>query len=169
MNSMTEDMKRVRRSDERMIADLEARITALKARAAQKKAKRSPALAHTIKAVKAIDAAMSATDDGAMRRALDEARGMLSACLSLHGLSPAGSGERGLGGAGGGRRSSETVEQMAETLLAHVKKNPGQRGEQIAQVLNTDTKTMRLPMQKLIAGKLVKTKGQKRGMMYYAG
>jgi phage shock protein A len=164
---MVEELKRVRRTDERLIADLEARIAALKARAAQKKAKRSPGLAHTIKAVKAIDAAMAATEDVAMRRALDEARATLSACLSLQGLSVSGGGGERI--AGGGRRSSESVEQMGETLLAHIKKNPGQRGEQIAQVLGTDTKSMRLPMQKLIAGKLVKTKGQKRGMTYYAG
>jgi hypothetical protein len=164
MNSTAEDTKRIRRTDERLIADLEAKIAALKARAAQKKAKRSPALAYTIKAVKSIDAAMAASEDSAMRRALDEARATLSACLALHGLSPAGGG--GARGAGG-RRSSESVEQFGETLLAFVKKNPGQRGEQIAQALGTDTKTMRLPMQKLIAGRSVKTKGQKRGMTYY--
>jgi hypothetical protein len=164
---MAEETKRVRRSDENLIADLEARIAALKARAAQKKAKRSPGLAYTLKAVKSIDAAMAATDDGAMRRALDEARSTLSACLALHGLSPAGGG--GERGSSGGRRSAENVEQMSETLLAYVKKSPGQRGEQIAQALGTDTKTMRLPMQKLIAAKMVKTKGQKRGMTYYAG
>jgi hypothetical protein len=163
---MVEDPKRVRRSDEQMIADLEARIASLKTRAAQKKAKRSPALAHTIKAVKAIDAAMAASEDAAMRRALDEARGTLSACLSLQGFSvTGGGGPRGPSG----RRSSESVEQMSETLLAHVKKSPGQRGEQIAESLNTDTKTIRLPMQKLIAARLIKTKGQKRGMTYYPG
>jgi hypothetical protein len=163
---MSQETKRNRRTDEQMIADLEARIASLKTRAAQRTAKRSPALSHTMKAVKAIDAAMAATEDGAMRRTLEEARGALSACLSLHGLVPAsGGGERG----SSGRRSSETVEQMAETLLAHVKKNPGQRGEQIAAALNTDTRTIRLPMQKLIAGKLVKTRGQKRGMTYFAG
>ena len=138
---MAQESTRIRRTDEQLIADLEARIANLKTRAAQRKAKRSPALSFTMKAVKSIDAAMASTDDGAMRRALDEARSTLSACLALHGLSSQGGGERA---SSGGRRSSETVEQMGETLLAHIKKNPGQRGEQIARALNTDTKTMRL-------------------------
>ena len=165
---MPQETKRGRRTDEQMIADLEARITELKTRAAQRKAKRSPALSFTMKAVKSIDAAMSSTDDGAMRRALDDARTTLSACLALHGLSGGSSGGSERAG-GGGRRSSESVEQMGEALLAQIKKSPGQRGEQIAAELGTDTKTMRLPMQKLIGAKLVKTKGQKRGMTYYPG
>jgi hypothetical protein len=162
---MANETKRVRRTDEQLIQDLEARITALKTRATQRKAKRSPALAQTIKAVKSIDAAMADTDDAAMRTALSEARATLSACLALQGvISAAGSGER----PASGRRSAQDVEQMAEMLLAHVKKNPGQRGEQIAESLRTDTKTMRLPMQKLIADKKVKTRGNRRGMTYFA-
>ena len=51
---------RVRRTDEQMIADLEARISGLKTRATQKKAKRSPSIGFTLKAVKSIDAAMAA-------------------------------------------------------------------------------------------------------------
>src|SRR4051812_534152 len=125
---MVEESKRVRRSDEQLIADLEARIESLKTRAAQKKAKRSPALSHTLKALKAIEAAMQASEDAAMKRALDEARGLLSACLSLHGVAVTGGGvPRGAGG----RRSSESVEQMSDELLAYVRKSPGQRGEQI--------------------------------------
>jgi len=55
---------------------------------------------------------------------------------------------------------------MSDALLAHVKANPGQRGEQIAAALGTDVGTMRKPMKLLIAKKLVKTQGQRRGMTY---
>lgn len=69
--------------------------------------------------------------------------------------------------AGGGKRSSEQMETMTNDLVAYVKANPGQRGEQIAAALKTDVKTMRLPMLKLIAAKAISTKGQRRGMTYY--
>lgn len=75
---------------------------------------------------------------------------------------------RSTGGGKRGRRSSANLEQMSANLLAHVTKHPGQRGEQIAQALRTDVTTMRLPMKKLIAEKKIKTKGQRRGMMYFA-
>jgi len=66
-----------------------------------------------------------------------------------------------------GKRSAADLEALSEQLLAHVKSNPGARGEQIAAALSTDVGTMRLPMQKLIAGKKIKVKGQKRGTMYF--
>lgn len=68
----------------------------------------------------------------------------------------------------GSRRSADDVSAMGETLLEFVKKNPGQRGEQIAKALRTDVGTMRLPMKALIAAKKVSTKGQRRGMTYFA-
>jgi hypothetical protein len=68
----------------------------------------------------------------------------------------------------GGKRTAADLEAFSDQLLAHVKKNPGARGEQIAAALGTDVGTMRLPMQKLIAGKKVKVKGQRRGTMYFA-
>jgi len=69
--------------------------------------------------------------------------------------------------AGGGKRSAEQMETMTSDLVAFVKTNPGQRGEQIAAALKTDVGTMRLPMKKLIAAKAISTKGQRRGMTYY--
>jgi hypothetical protein len=68
----------------------------------------------------------------------------------------------------GGRRSAAESAGQGEALLAHVTNNPGQRGEQIAKALGTDVGTMRLPMKKLIAAKKVKTRGQRRGMTYFA-
>lgn len=64
------------------------------------------------------------------------------------------------------RRSAEDLAGMSDAILAHVKANPGQRGEQIAAALNTDVGTMRKPMKALIAKKVVKTEGQRRGMTY---
>jgi hypothetical protein len=66
-----------------------------------------------------------------------------------------------------GRRSSEGVEQTGTSLVENVKKNPGQREEQNAESLRTDTKTMRLPMRRLIADRAVRRKGERRAMRYY--
>ncbi len=79
---------------------------------------------------------------------------------------PASGARRARGGTG--KRSSEQVDAFAAKILDVVKKNPGLRGEQLSAAMKTDTKSLRLPMLKLIGDKKVKTKGQRRGMMYYA-
>ena len=155
---------RVRRDSETLIADLEAQIEALKAKAARKRAKANPAVRHTVAAVRSIDKAMASATDAVLRRALEAARGTLSAYLALQGVTPtAKSGGRSTTG----RRSPEDFERMSASLLTYVSKNPGHRGEQIAEALGTDTKTMRLPMQNLIAEGAVRTKGERRGTRYY--
>ncbi len=68
-----------------------------------------------------------------------------------------------------GKRSAADLGQMGDKLLAHVKAHPGQRGEQIAAALGTDVGTMRLPMRMLIAERKVRTEGQRRGVVYFAG
>jgi hypothetical protein len=67
------------------------------------------------------------------------------------------------------RRSSENLEEMQTALLAHVKANPGQRGDHIAAALGSDVGTIRGPMKKLIAAKQIRTEGQRRGMTYHVG
>jgi hypothetical protein len=150
----TAPRKYERRSEEQRISDLEAKIQQIKTRAARKSVKKDPTLRHVAKAVKSIDIAMEATNDGALRKALDEARTTLTGCLSLNGvLVPRG-------------RASAGVDP--EALLRHVREYPGQRGEQIASALATDSKGIRGQMRRLVEAGTIKTKGQRRGMQYWA-
>ena len=157
-----EPITRTRRSEEERIADLEAKIAALKRRAEAKKVKRDPALRHISAALRSVDKALAESEDAATRQALDEARSTLSACLSLNGVDTKG---------GNGvlvpqrRRAAGAVD--ADALLAFIQAHPGSRGEQIAAELGTDTRVLRPVMHRLIGDKRVKTKGQRRGMTYH--
>ncbi len=66
----------------------------------------------------------------------------------------------------GAKRTPEELEELTKNLLAYVKKNPGQRVEQIAEALGTGTKDLALPVRKL--GKALRTRGQRRGTKYFA-
>lgn len=149
--------RRRRRGVEQLIADLEAKIAGIKEREARKQAKADPALRHASAALRSIDKALAEVEDSATEKALNEARSTLATCL----------------GAGGGvlkpsrtRRSASEREDLAAALLAYVRSNPGQRGEQIAAALGTDTTAMRPAMKQLIAEGKVATEGQRRGMTY---
>ncbi len=67
------------------------------------------------------------------------------------------------------RRSAADLEQTAARVLAHVKANAGHRLEQIGKALKTDTAILKRPIQNLLAARKLRTKGQKRGTMYFAG
>ena len=151
-----------RRTEEQRIEELEAKIASLKARAESKKARRDPALRHVRAALRSIDKALAETDDAATRGALDEARATISACLSLNDVG--GRSDRGVLIP----RARPTSRVDDATLLAYIQAHPGNRGEQIAAALRTDTRTMRPVMHRLISERKVKTKGQRRGMTYSA-
>ena len=155
-------ISRTRRTEEQRIADLEAKIVAIKAKAQRQKVKRDPALRHLNAAVRSIDKAVVGCEDAATRKALEEARSTLSACLSLKGVTiPTQAGPRT-----GMRRSAGRID--GDVLLEYVSKNPDHRGEQIAAALGTDTKSMRPVMKRLIDAKKVRTQGERRGMTYAA-
>ena len=159
----TQTAKRVRRTDDQMISDLEAKIERLKRRATERKVTKSPAIRFTTNAIKAIDAALAESEDKTMRQALDEARATLVACLAVAGVvQPSGSIVPRA------RRTSMQKTELQTALLAHIRTHSGQRGEQIAAALGTDTKTMRPAMHALIAENKVKTRGERRGMQYFA-
>lgn len=66
------------------------------------------------------------------------------------------------------KRSSNDIDQLAETLVAFVAKHPGLRVEQINKQLGTTTKQLALPIRKLIAEGALKTKGRRRSTTYFA-
>jgi hypothetical protein len=70
---------------------------------------------------------------------------------------------------GGGKRSSEQVDEMAERVLAHVKANPGDSLEAISRGIGIATKELKLPVIKLLSQRQLKKTGQKRGTKYFAG
>jgi hypothetical protein len=78
--------KRIRRSDQQMIEDLQTQLERLKKRAQTRKATRSPSLKHTAQAVRSIDAALAAVDSAPLKKALQEAREPLVAYLMIEGI-----------------------------------------------------------------------------------
>ena len=114
------------------------------------------------KAVKAIDAAAAETRDVPLREALESARTTLAACLSLNGtMVPQQAQPRKSRGSGG-------MQVDPDMLLQYVRKNPGQRGEQISSALGTTSDAMRPAMKRLIEAGHVKVKGERRATSYSA-
>jgi hypothetical protein len=159
---MTQRATRTRRTEEDRIAELEAKIAQIKARAERKKVKKDPSLKHMSAALRSIDKALAGSGDTATRQALNEARSTISAALSVNGVVVAA------GTKARGRRIAGSLGVDEGTLLTYVTNNPGSRGEQIAEALGTDSTTMRPVMKRLIEDRKVKTRGQRRGMTYAA-
>jgi hypothetical protein len=158
---MPKSTERTRRTPEQRIADLQAKIEAIKHRAERAKVKRNPSMRHMSAALKSVDKAMAETEDNATRKALEEVRATLSATLALNGVVVARGSAPRTRRAGAGDLSGQ--------LLAYVKAHPGQRGEEIAVALGTDTYAMRPSMKRLIEAGEVKTQGKNRGMRYFVG
>lgn len=76
---------------------------------------------------------------------------------------PAPSGRR----AKGAKRDPKLLAALTDKLGDYIKKNPGNRIEQIGKALGTPTKDLALPVKKLLAAKKIATKGQKRATTYF--
>jgi hypothetical protein len=145
---------RTRRSPEQMIEDLQQEIERIKTRAAQRKVRRDPALQHVTGAVRSIDKAMGATTDAATRKALNEARATLAACLSLNGAAPRK----------GPRRGAARVDPAA--VVAFLKNHPWCSSAQVGEAVGSDVATLRPVLKRLIADGAVKVSGKARGTRY---
>lgn len=67
----------------------------------------------------------------------------------------------------GGKRPPEALKKATEDLFAAIKAKPGQRMEQIAKGLGAKTKDLMLPTRKLLDGKKIRKKGQRRATTYF--
>jgi hypothetical protein len=92
---------------------------------------------------------------------------------------PTGRGGRRSGGAGtaaapasrrlakGAKRPPDEIVNLTAQLLDYIKANKGERIEQIAKGMGVSTRELNLPVKKLIAGKSIRTRGQKRATQYF--
>src|SRR5688500_17719233 len=95
---------------------------------------------------------------------------------SLTGVDVRGRGRAAAAGLGlgrprgrGAKRTAEELEQLADSFVEFVTKNPGLRIEQINKQLNTSTKDLALPIRKLLSEGVIKAKGKKRSTAYFPG
>jgi|1185.fasta_scaffold689713_1 hypothetical protein len=66
------------------------------------------------------------------------------------------------------KRSETQIERETALLLKYVKRHPGERMEQIQDALGFATGKLTLPMRRLVAEKIVRTRGDARGTRYTA-
>ena len=156
--------KQKRRPPQQVIAALEAKIAGIRARAERQKAKKDPAMRHIAAAVRSIDKALAGSKDVATRQALDEARATLGAVLSLDGAAPR-AGRSGRKAARPPRESQVQPKAVLQYLTSH----PGSRSADIAEAIGEDTKAVSRVLKTLRAEGRAKSKGQARGMRYFAG
>jgi hypothetical protein len=153
------------RTIQERIQELESKIAAIKARDERKQARANPAVKHMSQALKSIDKSLNATDDNALRGALDEARATVASCLGLCGVKP----KEAKGATHARKRKAKPAggKLTPETVLAFVEAHPGFGSEQITAALGTDAITLRPLMQALIDDEKVATEGERRGRKYF--
>ena len=80
--------------------------------------------------------------------------------------SKASRGRRGQRGQRG-RRGSDEIEALRGKLLTAIGEQPGRRAEDISAALGTKTAQIAQPLRRLVAERLVRTEGARRGTRYY--
>lgn len=93
-------------------------------------------------------------------------------------LGEGGGGGRGRRGGGtaalrsssrskGAKRPPQEIAKLVGKLRDYVKAHPGERIEQIAKGMGVSTRELNLPAKKLLAEKVLKTRGEKRATKYF--
>lgn len=66
----------------------------------------------------------------------------------------------------GSKRSPEDISAQAARIFQYINSHPGQRAEEIAKGLDTETKALPTPIRKLLSEKKIKATGKARGTTY---
>jgi hypothetical protein len=66
------------------------------------------------------------------------------------------------------RRGHREIEAIRDKLLAAIAEEPGRRAEDISAALGTKTADIAQSLRKLVAERLVRTEGARRGTRYYS-
>jgi hypothetical protein len=69
---------------------------------------------------------------------------------------------------GRARRGQHEIEALRSKLLTVISDNPGCRAEEINSALGTRTPQIAQPLRRLVADRLVRTEGARRGTRYFA-
>lgn len=69
---------------------------------------------------------------------------------------------------GRARRAQHEIEALRDKLLTVISDNPGCRAEDINSALGTRTPQIAQPLRRLVADRLVRTEGARRGTRYFA-
>jgi hypothetical protein len=67
----------------------------------------------------------------------------------------------------GAKRPPAELAALVEKLGSYIKSSPGQGVEAIGKALSTRTSDLTLPIKKLLAGKRIRSEGQKRATRYF--
>ena len=78
-----------------------------------------------------------------------------------------GSAVRASSRAKGAKRPPGEIAKLVGKLKDYVKAHPGERIEQIAKGMGVSTRELNLPAKKLLAEKVLKTRGEKRATKYF--
>ena len=155
--------KRNRRTPEQQIADLRAKIAEIEERKARKQAMKDPALRHVAAAVRAVDKALEAASDAAMKETLAGAREQLAACAAPNGVLVAQAPPKGRG-----RKSAPADQADPDAVLRYVRNNPGSSAADVAGALDLDTKAVSPALKSLKEDGKARTEGKARGTRYFA-
>jgi len=119
----------------------------------------------------AIDQFVSKMSDIFRRQSLEQMTRVLSGEMQTRGpgrpRKTALAVTHGVTGRPGIRRDPEALAATVKDVGAYIHAHPGQGVEQIKVALGRTSKELALPIKKLLAAKVVSTKGQKRATKYF--
>lgn len=103
----------------------------------------------------------------AKRTAINQVNAAFGTSLKSVAAAPSPAPAQRAGGGGRIRRGNDEIEALRGKLLSAISNQPGLRAEDINAALGTRTAQIAQPLRRLVAEKLVRTEGARRGTRYF--